>query len=66
MNDPHRTAGSTPDRRLRPLLWLVLFGSAAANVVLSNVLGNLWAGAAFGLLALLCGVALTVDHYRNR
>jgi len=60
------TAATTPVTRMRPLLWLVLVVSVAANVTLSSVLGNPWAGSAFGALALASGAALAVNHYRNR
>ncbi|MEH0829942.1 MULTISPECIES: hypothetical protein [Micromonospora] len=70
MNDLDRTAETTaaptPVTRMRPLLWLVLIVSVGANVTLSNVLDNPWAGSAFGALALACGVTLAVNHYRNR
>ncbi|MEU4437862.1 hypothetical protein [Micromonospora chalcea] len=70
MNDLDRTAETaaapTSITRMRPLLWLVLIVSVAANVVLSSVVGNPWAGSAFGALALLSGGTLAVDHYRNR
>ncbi|MFI7307279.1 hypothetical protein ACIBM8_29130 [Micromonospora aurantiaca] len=70
MNDLDRTAentaATTPVSRMRPLLWLVLIVGVAANVTLSNVLGNPWAGSAFGVLALASGAALAVNHYRNR
>ena len=70
MNDLDRTAeptaATTPVTRMRPLLWLVLLVSVVANVTLSTVLGNPWAGSAFGALALASGVTLAVNHYRNR
>ncbi|AYF28202.1 MULTISPECIES: hypothetical protein [Micromonospora] len=70
MNDLDRTAETaaapTPVTRMRPLLWLVLIVSVAANVTLSAVLDNPWAGSAFGALALACGVTLAMNHYRNR
>ncbi|MEU8312589.1 MULTISPECIES: hypothetical protein [unclassified Micromonospora] len=60
------TAATTPVTRMRPLLWLVLIVSVAANVTLSSLLDNPWAGSAFGALALASGVALAMNHYRNR
>ncbi|MET9302791.1 MULTISPECIES: hypothetical protein [Micromonospora] len=70
MNDLDRTAettaATTPVTRMRPLLWLVLVVGVVANVTLSNVLDNPWAGSAFGVLALASGVALAMNHYRNR
>jgi hypothetical protein len=50
---------------VRPLLWLVLVISAAANVVASTT-DHVFVGAAFGLVALACATALVVHHYRNR
>ncbi|MFD4206373.1 hypothetical protein ACFWRG_10345 [Micromonospora tulbaghiae] len=73
MNDLDRTAETAetaatpaPVTRMRPLLWLVLIAGVAANVTLSSVLDNPWAGSAFGALALASGVALAMNHYRNR
>ncbi|MBM0230820.1 hypothetical protein JNW91_02360 [Micromonospora sp. STR1_7] len=72
MTDPYRIAEApavTPSRPgglLRPLLWLVLFVSAAVNAVLSTAVDNPWIGSAFGLVAVLCAVALIVHHRRNR
>ncbi|MDO3686050.1 hypothetical protein [Micromonospora sp. C28ISP2-4] len=70
MNDLDRTAehtaATTTVTRMRPLLWLVLIVSVVANVTLSGVLDNPWAGSAFGALALACGVILARNHYRNR
>ena len=60
------TAATTPVTRMRPLLWLVLIVSVAANVTLSSLLDNPWAGSAFGALALASGVALAMKHFRNR
>jgi len=51
-------------RTLRPVLWLLLVLSVAANAVASTV--NLAVGAAFGVLALACAAALVRDHYRHR
>ncbi|MGC4879088.1 hypothetical protein ACLQ26_22860 [Micromonospora sp. DT43] len=72
MSDPYRIAETPvaapekPGGALRPLLWLVLFVSAAANAVLSTAVDNPWVGSAFGLVAVLCAVALIVHHRRNR
>ena len=51
-------------RTLRPVLWLLLVLSVAANAVASTV--NLAAAITFGVLALACAAALVVDHYRHR
>ncbi|MFF0153692.1 hypothetical protein [Micromonospora sp. NPDC005203] len=72
MSDQYRiseapaAAPKKPDGLLRPLLWLALFVSAAANVVLSTAADNQWISSAFGLVAVLCAVALFVHHRRNR
>ncbi|WFE40854.1 hypothetical protein [Micromonospora sp. WMMD998] len=72
MTDPYRIAeapDATPRRpggRLRPLLWLALFLSAAANAVLTSTLDSPWVGSGFGLVALLCAAALIVHHRRHR
>ena len=70
MSDPYRIAeapaAKKPGGLLRPLLWLVLFVSAAANAVLSTAVDNPWVGSACGLVAVLCAVALIVHHRRNR
>ncbi|HEY0539139.1 MAG TPA: hypothetical protein VGD53_12250 [Actinoallomurus sp.] len=49
---------------VRPVLWLLLVISAAGNIVTSNV--NVFVSAAFGLATLGLGIALAVQHYRNR
>lgn len=51
---------------LRPVLWLVLFLSAAANATLSGIGANPLAGVGFGLITLACAITLVVHHYRNR
>jgi hypothetical protein len=51
---------------IRPLLWLVLVISAAANVVTSSLDVSVFIGIGFGLLTMACGAALAVDHYRRR
>ncbi|MFG3554278.1 hypothetical protein ACGGAQ_07820 [Micromonospora sp. NPDC047557] len=72
MTDPYRiieapaAAPERPGGLLRPLLWLVLFISAAINAVLSSVIDNPWIGSVFGLAAVLCAAALIVHHRRNR
>ncbi|MBF9134261.1 hypothetical protein I0C86_35815 [Plantactinospora sp. S1510] len=78
MSDPYRisempdesspTAAPTSIRSgaLRPLLWLLLVTSVAANVVASAAGSNMFIGAGFGLAALACATALIVHHYRHR
>ena len=51
---------------LRPLLWVVLVLSAAANAVASSIGANVVIGAAFGVVTLASATALVVHHYRNR
>ncbi|MGV9210272.1 hypothetical protein ACTFTM_00235 [Micromonospora sp. RB23] len=62
---PDRTP-ERPGGLLRPLLWLVLFLSAAANAALTTVVGNPWLGSAFGLVAVISAGALIVHHRRHR
>ncbi|MEU1884881.1 hypothetical protein [Micromonospora sp. WMMD987] len=52
--------------RLRPLLWLVLFASVAANVVLTTAVDHPWIGSACGLVAVFCAGTLIVRHRRGR
>jgi hypothetical protein len=74
MNDPYRigpadTHTPSPERSrgvLRPVLWLVLIVSAAANAVVSSAIGNAAVGSAFGAVALACAITLIVHHYRTR
>ena len=72
MTDPYRIADAPvgPPQRpvglLRPLLWLVLFVSVAANVVLTTALDDPWIGSACGLVAVLCAGTLIVRHRRRR
>jgi hypothetical protein len=51
---------------LRPLLWVVLVLSAAANAVTSGIGGNVFIGAAFGVVTLASAAGLVVHHYRHR
>lgn len=53
------------DTNIRPVLWLILIVSAAANSVLSS-LGAMLAGMVFGAIALASAVTLIVHHYRHR
>jgi hypothetical protein len=50
---------------LRPVLWLVLVLSAAANAV-TNIGISPLVGIGFGLVTLGCATALIVHHYRHR
>jgi hypothetical protein len=61
-----KQAGDKRGGLLRPLLWLGLVVSGAVNIVTSSMDINVLIGIGFGLVALSCGVALIVDHYRNR
>jgi hypothetical protein len=51
---------------VRPVLWLLLVISAAGNIVTSNTGVNVFVGGAFGLATLGLGVALGIQHYRDR
>jgi hypothetical protein len=74
MTDPYRiseapeTTEAEPVRRgpLRPVLWLVLIVSAAANAVCSSIGISPFVGAGFGVITLACAIALIVHHYRHR
>lgn len=72
MNDDYRisrtpaASADAPRDGVRPVLWLVLIVSAAANVVASTAVGNLWVSSAFGAVALACAGVLIGRHYRNR
>lgn len=72
MPDPYRISDATqPAARpgtgpLRPLLWLGLIVSAAANAVTANIGINPLVGIGFGLATLACVTALIVHHYQHR
>jgi hypothetical protein len=76
MTDPYRIsetteatpAGQAPSRRgvLRPVLWLVLIVSAAANAVSSSAGITPFVGVGFGVLTLASATALIVHHYQHR
>ncbi|MBC6456653.1 hypothetical protein [Actinomadura sp. HBU206391] len=51
---------------VRPLLWVLLVISAAANAVISSTGANMFVGAGFGLVVLACATALVVHHYKHR
>lgn len=70
MNEPYRIS-PTPRHRarrwpLRPVLWLVLILSTAANAVTSASGLNPLVGVGFGVVTLACVAALVVHHYRHR
>jgi len=60
-SENHQTTGF-----LRPLLWIVLIVSAAANAVTSSASDNVFIGASFGLVTLASAAGLVVHHYRRR
>ena len=62
---PAQQAGAR-GRAVRPLLWLLLVISAAANMVTSIAEMNMFVGAGFGLITLACATALIVHHYRRQ
>jgi hypothetical protein len=63
----HRAAhAGTRGGLLRPVLWLVLIVSAAANGVASNIEVSPLLGICFGVVTLASAVALAVHHYRHR
>jgi hypothetical protein len=68
MNDEYSITEKTeaPRDTLRPLLWLGLILSAAANAVVSSAVGNPVIASAFGAVALAFATALIVHHYRTR
>jgi len=51
---------------LRPVLWLALIVSAAANAASSSIGLNAFVGIGFGLITLACAATLIVHHYRYR
>jgi Flp pilus assembly protein TadB len=77
MTDPYRISEASDDARpashagaqrglLRPVLWVVLIVSAAANAVTSSAGLNPFVGAGFGVITLASVTALIVHHYRHR
>jgi hypothetical protein len=70
--DPYRITEASPAPPsprggvVRPVLWLLLVISAAANMATSNTGLNMMIGIGFGLVTLACGAALIVDHYQHR
>jgi hypothetical protein len=65
-SDPTRTPDPDPAGMLRPVLWLVLILSAAANATASAAGANPFASVGFGLITLACAATLVVHHYRRR
>ncbi|HEV7963580.1 MAG TPA: hypothetical protein VGP57_13655 [Actinoplanes sp.] len=63
--EPAQHAG-TRNGLLRPVLWLVLVLSAAANAVTSTIGINPLVGIGFGLVTLGCATTLIVHHYQHR
>ena len=63
---PQAPRPSTRSGILRPVLWLLLVISAAANMAASSTGLNMMIGIGFGLVTLACGAALIVDHYQHR
>jgi hypothetical protein len=76
MTDPYRISEAPavePGRHagprgglLRPVLWLVLIVSAAANAVTSTIGVSEFVGMGFGLVTLGCAATLVVHHYRRQ
>ncbi|SEG97849.1 hypothetical protein SAMN05444920_11187 [Nonomuraea solani] len=50
----------------RPLLWLILVVSVVCNAVLNVAGANMFVGAAFGVVALVCAGTLVKQHYQKR
>jgi hypothetical protein len=75
MTDPYRisatpspasAAGAESRGLFRPVLWVVLVVSTAANVVTSSIGLHPLVGASFGAVTLGCIAALIIHHYRHR
>ena len=63
---PAPSPGGDRGGMLRPVLWLLLIVSAAANATVSAAGASVLAGIGSGLVTLACAVALVVHHYRHR
>jgi hypothetical protein len=50
----------------RPVLWVLLVVSAAANTIATSAGLNVLVGVGFGVLTLACVTALVVDHVAHR
>ena len=74
MSDPYRISESTPADRhadaprslFRPVLWVVLIVSAAANAISSSIGISPFVGVGFGVITLACVTTLIVHHYQHR
>ena len=72
MTDPYRIStpapAAAPENRglLRPVLWLVLILSTAANVVTSSIGVHPLIAGSFGVITLACIATLITHHYRRR
>jgi len=76
MADPYRSTPTPESPRiaaysgrrglLRPVLWLVLIVSAAANGISSTIGLHPVVGIGSGLVTLACIAALVVHHYQHR
>jgi hypothetical protein len=75
MTDPYRISAPAPASStsatasrglLRPVLWLVLVVSTAANIVTSNIGLHPLIGASFGAVTLGSIAVLITHHYRQR
>jgi hypothetical protein len=65
-DSPPAPDASAQGRIVRPVLWLVLVVSTAANAVASTTGINMFVGIGSGLVALACAIALSVHHYQHR
>jgi hypothetical protein len=70
--DPYRITEASPAPPsprggvVRPVLWLLLVISAAGDIATSSTGVNAAVSSAFGAVTLGLGIALVVQHYRNR
>lgn len=51
---------------VRPVLWVLLVISAAGDIATSSTGVNVVVSSGFGVVTLGLGIALVVQHYRNR
>jgi hypothetical protein len=65
---PDADPAAAPENRglLRPVLWLVLIVSTAANVVTSSLGVHPLVAGSFGVVTLGCIATLIAHHYRRR